>query len=810
MYKRIDASGLDALLLPQSKRGPGGGVYFARLCVYSPEIRSGLWAFHEAARKKGAIIEGQLANPDERQLSYLQDVLGGAFQPDAAFFRQSLARWMPRMSPRNQADFAAALAEQLAALRRAGKPESALKNVYAKVFCWLYYRFERLIPCLGEDDPPRILYEGSRITGHELIALRILSSLGADILLLETEGDQSYLKHDPSSAWSQLLRLQGGPFPPDFSLKALRKEMALQMVVPRPAAPAQQTAPVQKPIVRPESRAAPASPARPANRATVTPPAASVPPRPQTRAPEDYFPKPQQTACTNAWMKQADFTEILTPVISRGEDHRFFCNAFIRVKGAQDRLTYVNELYQFYLRFRNTGRNLVIVDDPLPPPEPEEIAKIRRRNYRTPEEMIIDLAGNLPANANEELQRLMQRAFVTVMKKAGEQEDNLHRLVTSAVYLLCWIQRYQAALFRGYKGNEIPCFVLMGGCRDQREAMYLRYLARLPVDTLILAPDLNRPCALQDEALLEITGGESLPVMKFPQNAGALQMSTVAAHAERELDTILYTDSGLYRSQQFGRAEAITLQTTYDEIFILWDQELKYRPNFSTAAGKVNMPVLFAKVSGVEEGKTLPYWQKIKLLLGENTLLSRQLPILKPGEANAFQPLAVQVFRNGKIRREELKNHRLYPFGLLRADMQEHILDKIELMLDRRLIRGTFVNGTEYTVIATVLNLRKELIRMLQRFDFTKKNPKLVCVCASEQTASLEDAILLTFLNLVGFDVVLFVPTGYQTIERSLNEPLLVEHQIGEYQYDLSVPDFATLPSYKGLSWLNHILRGGK
>lgn len=39
------------------------------------------------------------------------------------------------------------------------------------------------------------------------------------------------------------------------------------------------------------------------------------------------------------------------------------------------------------------------------------------------------------------------------------------------------------------------------------------------------------------------------------------------------------------------------------------------------------------------------------------------------------------------------------------------------------LIRGTFENGTEYTVIATALNLPKDLLRKIQKFDFTKKNP---------------------------------------------------------------------------------------
>ena len=123
----------------------------------------------------------------------------------------------------------------------------------------------------------------------------------------------------------------------------------------------------------------------------------------------------------------------------------------------------------------------------------------------------------------------------------------------------------------------------MGGCRNQHDALYMLFLSKLPVDVLILAPDLNRVCTLSDSSLLDLDGKDSLPVMPFPRNSGTLQMRTMASHAEQDLTSILYTGSGMYRNRQFAMAEAITLQTTYDEIFILWDQELKYRSNFSTS-----------------------------------------------------------------------------------------------------------------------------------------------------------------------------------------------------------------------------------
>ena len=117
----------------------------------------------------------------------------------------------------------------------------------------------------------------------------------------------------------------------------------------------------------------------------------------------------------------------------------------------------------------------------------------------------------------------------------------------------------------------------------------------------------------------------------------------------------------------------------------------------------------------------------------------------------------------------------------------------MQLLLDRKLIIGTYQNGTEYTIISTVLNLNKDILRMIQRFDFTKKNPKIIFINTTEKTLSLEDSILVAFLNLVGFDILFFFFIGYQCIEKHFSAHLVYEQQIGEYMYDLPIPNFQTL-----------------
>ena len=138
------------------------------------------------------------------------------------------------------------------------------------------------------------------------------------------------------------------------------------------------------------------------------------------------------------------------------------------------------------------------------------------------------------------------------------------------------------------------------------------------------------------------------------------------------------------------------------------------------------------------------------------------MPYLSATEHNLIKAYAAGFFKNGKLLKNKIKTHPSYQYGVLREDVQEHILDKLQLLIEQQIIRGTFVNGTEYTIISTILNMKKEILRMIQKFDFTKVNPKIVYINTSEKEISLEDSILMAFLNLAGFDVLFFVPTGRQ------------------------------------------------
>ena len=716
-------------------------VFFYRVAGYSGEVAAFLTQYDQAARTNGVVIEGRIPNPDPKQLDYLAEMMGSDFQLDAGFLTQKLTRWLPRLTGAQREAVVTAMTATLQDLQAHGKNENMLRNAYIKYMCWLYYKFERILGRLGGDELPKILYDGT-VSSYELQLLVILARAGADIVLLERAGDAGYLRCDPTSQYAQLYQAPGlTPFPADFSLRQLREQ-------------GRQQAERQK----------------------------------LYGAPAGIAP------CTNAWMKAPDVKEILTAVRARGDDPKLFYNAFVVQYGVEDKLLFPSDMVAFYQQLKREGRKVCLENGRLPPPTPEEIAAVRRRNHQTAEQLAADLAANLQYPNNQQLQTLMRQAFLDVVLEEDKAVGgNLNRLLNKAVYLVAWMKRYQKDLFQNWQAPEVGVFLLFGACSGDNEALFLRLLAKLPVDVLVLLPDLNAPCVLKDPALLDLHKEHSLPMTDFPVEPSQMRVRTAAYQAEREMDSILYQNTGLYRAKQHQKAEAVTLQTMYEEIGLLWDQELKYRPGFAAEGDTVTVPVLLEKICGIKDGPILPYWLEIKKLVTPETTLVTKLPWQTGLEANPMKPYATQFLRQGRLQREKIKQHKDYPYGILRPEIQDYLLDKLQVLLDEKLIAGTYQNGTEYTIVSTILGLPKDLLRRIQNFDFTKKNPKLIIISTTEETLSLEDSILVAFLNLVGFDILFFVPTGYQSIEKYFQKPFANEHQLGPYRYDLRVPDFQTL-----------------
>ena len=731
MFIKSEINTLDDFFHRLSER-KNNCVYFYRIADYNEKIDEFLAGYAEAARRRGVIVIGKIPNPDEKQLSYYEEIMGLGFKLDAGFLNSAMSKWLPRINNIQRENITCAIYDTLSEMSKLGKNENILKNAYIKFMCWLYYKFERILNFLGDDDIPKILYEGD-ISQYELKMLSVISKAGCDVVLLEKNGDSGYLKVDKDSEESVLYKSNGGAFPAGYSIEGVLKR------------------------------------ADEYNRVALT-----------------YNSEKARICSTNTWISGDVFEDCLKPYSERGNDDNIIYNMFVRVKGINDKASYMNELFRWKMKIQDSGRKVFVLNE-IPQPNTVELSGLNGV-FSSRSALLEAFAAKLDCSGIEDLTNQARKAFVDIMLEQSRADgDNLNRLKNKAVYMIAYFQRYSREIFKGFKWGNIPVFIYFGVCLNKFEALFIRLLSYLPVDVFIINTDLSRNCMLEDKRLFEKVYEYSAETEKFPESLSDIKYSTAAYNAERDLDSMLYENSGLYRDRQYKKAVSIPVHAMYEELYILWDQELKYRPGFDIINDEVVMPSLFCKVSGVKDGDIAGYWSDVKKLCTKDTIVIDKVPFINCFERRGGQTY-VPFLKNAKLQRDKLKSSSAYKYGIFREETQEYMLDKLQALIDSEAIKGTFTNGIEYTIMDIVLNLDVKITRLIQNFDFTKVSPKVVILAVSDKVMSIEDSIFVLYLSMAGFDIAMFVPTGYRVIENYYTKPMFNEYQTGEFMYDLVPP----------------------
>lgn len=522
--------------------------------------------------------------------------------------------------------------------------------------------------------------------------------------------------------------------------------------------------------------------------------------------------KVQRLSTTAAGIFEDFMTDRRTRVIKNGgvftEDGVIpvYCAALI---GYDDEAVYSNMLLKFKEGFAGSKKQLIFIEKPLANPTADEIKLLGSVTRNSTSDMIDDLALKIKLNgdpvrtalAQTELRKLLNELYTgnqTVAFNYGSK-------------LISWMYRCTQARKYAVQYEDIPV-ILYYGAISQSELYFLNFMSRCGFDVIYITPDKQ----LLDLVIDKNQGGR-MQIFQLPQSheSGSypdkpvkMKMATVAYSAERELDTMLYGgDAGIFRDFQFPNSQTVTLKTTLEEIGILWKQEARFRQGFGTSGNLVTVPNIFAKISGVKDGNVSAYWEEIRGRLTPETIL-RVKEAKDPQPGNLDLSAYRSFYRNGKIDTERLKGSTLNRCSYLPDRIQDMYLFKLQEAVDSGFLKLT---GDELmcSVLHYGLNMDKEFMKTLQAFDFTKQLPKLIWIDAVEQTFTLEECIQLVLCNLIGFDILIYTPTGYKNLETFVSADAFEEHTLNEFMYDLEVPKFRIPSETKNSGFFGRLFRKG-
>ncbi len=606
-------------------------------------------------------------------------------------------------------------------------PANIVKNTFQKTICW----FIRYSSCKLSN----LLYiDTSGISKYELYWLYILSKAGCCVSYVNYTSDTSYNEADPASKFSTLVK--GTTFTP-LNINLGKINMAAYQQASKANEQLNQVMNSSSPMIL---------------RYLTT--MHETLPKDLTTTLED---RKLKTLCTDTTL----------PV---------YFTAYV---GFDDETTYKNMLFSLKEELEKKNKQIVFLEKLNKPSygEAEEYYSIQKTNDQT---MLSLFTSKISINDHMGRTILAQKAFINAMN--GITGPNMYN---TAVQLCVWIKKFSQNI--DFYKNDLPV-ILYFGVINPIELSFLNIMSQIGYDILYFSPDKSVLNVINQSGLSNIQlieRADSQTGMTFPDRLIRTKMATNAYNAERSLDTVLYSDNTMFRDYQFKMSQSQTLKTTYEELGLMWHQEAKYRTGFDSRDNYVIVPNIFAKINGINKGDVQAYIKDIGFKLSPLSVYYNKVPFFKPVMPNEYY---TAFYSGTKIKIEELKRSKYNKYDYMNDDIQYLLFHKMQEVIDSGFI-DVPQSDIVPLVINTALNLPPQLLQLLQQFDFTKDIPKIVIVANGKQTFAVFECILLVLFNMIGFDIVIFTPTGYKNLETFIRPEAYESFTLGEFKYDFSAPN---------------------
>lgn len=401
----------------------------------------------------------------------------------------------------------------------------------------------------------------------------------------------------------------------------------------------------------------------------------------------------------------------------------------------------------------------------------------------------------VPTHRDPAVEKLLQQSLVHVLETLKEKYPQLYahpdftKIVTD---LLSWIERlFVSWMQKADMEQAVPRIIWYG--EAEKSQLYFLYFAMLAgCDVLILNPEGN-------DQFLEIDPEETISfaywlpesLTKQPlQREVPSRSETIAYRSTRQFNEVLLKDNtSIYKAWQFNEymPQAITLKTTYDELYLIAKEKAFVRPEFKVGKGIVSIPNVFAQVLGMSKNKK-EYWDRIhKLMELEQTRVIRHFPFSEEEKVDYTLFFREALNNKGSIDPERLKRSSIWLYNHLPISRQDAIASAISRLCEKDILLplpGESPEEVRLYLFTQVTNLSEEGLKWIQIFDYAQTVPKLI-LYYNEQSGILSrsDAAKLLLLNELGFDIIIYNPPGHVSIEKYVNKEAFDSHMLDEMAF---------------------------
>lgn len=330
---------------------------------------------------------------------------------------------------------------------------------------------------------------------------------------------------------------------------------------------------------------------------------------------------------------------------------------------------------------------------------------------------------------------------------------------------------------------------------SKHDLYFMIMLSKFGFETVIINPVANRLIYDKDvDNVLEITSYQNtLPVESFKNRAqqGTIihEQYSMILDLENQLDDTLHTN-GVYRPWQFrdGNVKPLLINGALIDLTENWNQPAKVRDGFHVKDKTVYNPVFFMEIEGETISKDSYYETWSQLTNNPLTYITSGNPLSTPlaNPDDRYQLSFVQNF-DKSFDIEKLKTLSFYTYEPYNDDTEDYILNTInDVLSDMSLFKQPLTDNERYQLVIDVLTLNKDILRLIDSYDFTSNIPKLVYELKNETQLTKQTCLLLAYFHKLGFDVVILSPAGLSNVDSVITPERMTKLRLDTMVYDES------------------------
>lgn len=447
------------------------------------------------------------------------------------------------------------------------------------------------------------------------------------------------------------------------------------------------------------------------------------------------------SVCRNAWMKEPD---PLQEIQRRPEGlNTIFCE----IKGTNCIANYAEDLF----KLRRSLSDCIVINGKIPNPTVDEGRQ------------------EVKGIAKPVLRRFLREKRIT-----GNDAKVLKALCC----------RY----FSQVSKAKVGTLLYYGSISEKKEIQLLDFAKELPMDVIILNHAKEESYDFKGDFMV-IEEEFASPLAQFPDEV----LATGAASVEKTLDQVLYGDENFSRPNQYSDVESIILNVTKEDVTGLWGEEIKMRTGYGIENGKVIVPTLYAQITGLGNFSKRSYIDFVSDLTQNSMCFVTEALEISPIKLKGDSSLKTMSDKhfNKKFAEKVLS---MTPLSILSQEKQNLLVEKANEMIKKYKFNSIW---DVLTFAGILFAIPEALAQLIHVWDLTKVNPKIVMVLTGTRKLESKEEVMLQYLHAIGFDVLLFVPTGYGLVTEDLLRSGLQKIDLSNYNFSIQYSEIVS--NRKGL-----------